>query len=218
MLNKYLLKQFIDNRTHPEYVVKKFKDDNTLMFVFDTFYLPSTDRDLLYVMILLDGDGKVVAEIHLYDPPRYTLYVQGNSMLLDTFEDQYKRNNYKSFDSHAPQLDIHFIDRKIKTLYETKRLHKMCSVLSPIVTLTFCDSSNNNNDPLSYSASDIDFCIITSLTDEKKIKYDNLEGLINSKFNPRFETIVVIHGFQVYPFTSGHDMIKSFQDGKSIIL
>lgn len=188
------------------------------MFVFDTFYLPSTDRDLLYVMILLDGDGKVVAKIHLYDPPRYTLYVHENSMLLDAFEDQYKENNYKSFDLHAQQLDTNFIDRKTKTLYEIKRLQKVCTVLSPIITLTSCDSSNDNNDSLLYADSDIDFCIITSLTDEKKIKYDNLEGLFNSKFNPRLKTIVVIHGFQVYPFTSGHDMIKSFQDGKCIIL
>lgn len=177
------------------------------------FVLNSTDQST--VMLLLDSDGKEVAVVYLDSPPYYRMFIHRGSLresiTLDAFEHRFTRNNYKSFDSNAEQFLIDFINPNTKTLNEIKTLGKVCTVRSPILTWEWCGGSE---DVETFSDYDIDICIITSLTDEKKIKFYDLNGLLNSKFDIQLETVVVIHGYQVWPFTSGHDLIKLYQEGK----
>lgn len=187
-----------------------------------------------HVMFLLDSNGKQVAEILLDGPPHYViriersvwryLFVDSSSFIrLDEFEDDFKENSYKSFYSNALQFDISFIDGKTRTLDEIEKLDKVCAVRFPILTWESCDSpyslSVNTASLLpslsldTYIKNNIYFCIITSLTDEKIIKFDEIDELQNSKFDPESDTVVVIHGYQADPFDVGHSFIESYRDG-----
>lgn len=166
-----------------------------------------------FIMFLLDGDGTEVATIHLDNPPHYRIFIHSGSISLDALEYRFKRNNYKCFDryEHTEQFLIDFIDGKTYDLNVIEKLGKVCTVRSPVVTMVWCDEPDDIG---TFSEYDIDFCIIASLTDEKKVKFYDINGLLNSKFDPRLETVVFIHGYQIWPFTSGHSLIKDYQDGK----
>lgn len=196
----------------------KFKEDNITMFVFDAFYF-NENRSILYSMILLDDDSKLVAAVDLFHAPKYELYVQNNKMSLDEFETQFEKNGFTSIHSNGPQFNISLVDQNTKTLAQIEEIkknqnHTVCAVLSPILSLTYCklalSTADVNSQDSGYMSDplNINFHIFTSLTGEKIIKYNDLNGLKNSKFNPALRTVFIVHGWSF-----DASVIRSFQKG-----
>lgn len=237
------------------------------MVIFDVF---DNVGHSTYLMVLFDGDGRLVAHIDLQKSPNYVVFVRNvGNLNLDEFERRYRANGYKSLNGsnglnsnkdessilfylnilfqqldpntqntpeasqhkyHAPKFDISFVEQRTKTLKEVEQLgNKVCTVRKPIVTLVLCDqligTKTADVDILhsTYSISSwiipnhedaIEFHIITSLTDDTIIKFDDIDGLINSNFDPTLETVVVIHGFRIYPFSgTAQSLINEYKEG-----